>query len=402
MKIVQINTTYNEGSIGRTTAELHEKLISQGDSSFVFTSTVEDKENHIYCVGNILDHKIHGFLSKLFGLQAYFSRIPTRQLLRRLSEIKPDVVHLRNLHANYINLPMLLRFLADNDIATVLTLHDCWFITGKCCYYTHVNCKRFISGCHDCPALKFDNKSWFFDTSKKVWQDKKQLFQSIPRLAVVGNSEWTTEQARQSYLQNSAILKRVYNWIDMEQFHERETNELRSNLNLGKDDFVILGVSQGWSNRKGLDVFLSLARELPHFKFVLVGSMSTAEILPSNILSVGKISSIRKLCEFYSLADVFINPSLQETFGKVSAEALCCGTPIIVNNATANPELVGEGCGYVINNNNIDEYVSCINIIANIGKSSYSRNCIAFAKENFDKETNIKAYINIYQKLIKE
>lgn len=400
MRIVQINTTYNEGSIGRTTAELHERLIAQGDSSFVFTSTVEDKGNHIYCIGNSVDHKIHGFLSKLFGLQAYFSHIPTRKLLRRLYEIKPDVVHLRNLHANYVNLPMLLRFLAENDIATVLTLHDCWFITGKCCYYTHVNCERFISGCHDCPALSFDNSSWFFDTSQKVWKDKKKLFQDIHRLAVVGNSEWTTEQARKSYLHNSAILTRVYNWIDMEQFYARETDELRSSLKLRKDDFVILGVSQGWSKRKGLDIFISLAQKLPSIKVILVGIVSDAGELPSNILSVGPIKQVNELCKYYSLADVFINPSLQETFGKVSAEALCCGTPIIVNNATANPELVGEGCGYVINNNNIDEYVTCIKKIIKSGKSHYTPKCIAFAKENFDKETNIKAYINIYHELI--
>lgn len=400
MRIVQINTTYNQGSIGRTTAELHESLIARGYSSFVFTSTVEDKVNSIYCIGNSMDHKIHGFLSKLFGLQAYFSHIPTWNLLRKLYEIKPDVVHLRNLHANYINLPMLLRFLADNDIATVVTLHDCWFLTGKCCYYTHVNCEKFMSGCHNCPSLKFDNKSWIFDTSRKVWNDKKKMFHRIPRLAIVGNSDWTREQAQKSYLRNSTILTRVYNWIDMSQFYKRDTNELRSNLNLKKDDFVILGVSQGWSDRKGLNIFISLAKKLPNFKVVLVGSMSSSEVIPHNILSVGMTKSVNELCKYYSLADIFINPSLQETFGKVSAEALCCGTPIIVNNATANPELVGEGCGYVVNNNNIDEYVLYINKIYHSGKSSYSNKCICFAKENFDKETNIKEYINIYHKLI--
>jgi len=401
MIIVQINATYNQGSIGRTTAELHEYIISQGDSSFVFTSTIEDKENYVYRIGNTIDHKIHGFLSKLFGQQAYFSRIPTRNLLRKLDEIKPDVVHLRNLHANYINLPFLLRYLANNDIATVLTLHDCWFITGKCCYYTHVNCDKWKSGCHNCPALKYDNVSWFWDRTKKVYNDKKNLFSAIPRLAVCGNSQWTTDQASQSFLKDALYIGRIYNWIDQDIYHYEDCEDLKIKYNLyGR--LVVLGVSQGWSNRKGLNIFLELAKRLPECIIILIGQMNSTNNLPDNIISVGRTQNIKELCKYYSLADVFVNPSLQETFGKVSAEALCCGTPIIVNNATANPEIVGEGCGYIVNNNNIDEYVSCIDKISKLGKSSYSQNCVSFAKDNFDKKTNINKYIDLYHNLIKK
>lgn len=399
MKIVQINTVFNRGSIGRTTAEIHEALKADGHSSYVFTAINEDADNNVFMIGNSIDHKIHSFFSKLFGLQAYFSILPTYRLVRALKKIAPDVVHLRNLHANYINLPILLKYLAKEDIATVLTLHDCWFITGKCCYYTHVNCEKWKTECHDCPALKFDNVSWFFDRSKKVYNDKKRLFSAIPRLAVYGNSQWTTDQALHSFLKDAKYIGRIYNWIDQDIYHYENCEDLRNTYNL-QNKFVILGVSQGWSNRKGLDIFIKLANSLPLVKFVLVGKMNSNEQLPDNIISVGQTQNIKELCKYYSLADVFINPSLQETFGKVSAEALCCGTPIIVNNATANPELVGDGCGYVVNNNDISEYVSCLNRIQTAGKGAFSSKCIAFAKENFDRETNIREYINLYHKLI--
>ena len=399
MKIVQINAVYNKGSIGRTTAEIHEALKVNGNESFVFTSVSKDIENNVFRIGNILDHKLHSFLSKLFGLQAYFSYFSTKKLIYRLDEIKPDIVHLRNLHANYINLPILLRYLAKKDIATVLTLHDCWFLTGKCCYYTHVNCDKWKTECHNCPALKYDNVSWFFDCSRSVYNDKKRLFQAIPRLAVYGNSQWTTDQAKHSFFKDTAEIGKIYNWIDQSLYHKMNCEDIRAKHSLfGK--FIVLGVSQGWSNRKGLNIFVELAKRLPSFAFILVGRMNGGEVLPENIISVGQTQNVSELCKYYSLANVFINPSLQETFGKVSAEALCCGTPIIVNNATANPELVGDGCGYVVNNNNIDEYVSYIYKIAENGKSSYSKKCVAFAKENFDKETNIKEYINLYHKLI--
>lgn len=399
MKIVQINAIYNKGSIGRTTAEIHDALRKEGHISYVFTSVSEDVSNFVYRIGNVFDHKLHSLLSKASGLQAYFSYYATKKLLRELTRIKPDVVHLRNLHANYINLPLLLKYLAKEDIATVLTLHDCWFITGKCCYYTHVNCEKWKTGCHDCSALKFDNVSWFFDRTRKVYNDKKRLFSAIQRLAVIGNSQWTTDQASQSFLNNASFIGRIYNWIDQDVYHYEACEDLRMKHGLnGK--FTILGVSQGWSNRKGLGIFIELANRMPDCIIILVGSMNSKATLPANVISVGRTENIKQLCQYYSLVDVFINPSLQETFGKVSAEALCCGTPIIVNNATANPELVGDGCGYVVNNNNIDEYVSYIYKIAENGKSSYSKKCVAFAKENFDKETNIKEYINLYHKLI--
>lgn len=398
MKVVQINSVYNKGSIGRTTAEIHEALRKTGNESYVYTSVSEDEDKNVFRIGNTFDHKLHSLLSKIFGLQGYFSYSATWKLIRHLKEIAPDIVHLRNLHANYINLPMLLKYLAREDIATVLTLHDCWFITGKCCYYTHVNCNKWKTECHNCPALKYDNVSWFLDRSRKVFNDKKKLFNAIPRLAVYGNSQWTTDQAKQSFLKNAKYVGRIYNWIDQQIYHEVNCNDLKHKYSLD-DKFVILGVSQGWSNRKGLNIFVELAKRIPDSVIVLIGKMNCKETLPSNIISVGQIQNIEELCKFYSLSDVFINPSLQETFGKVSAEALCCGTPIIVNNATANPELVGPKCGYVVKNNDIEEYVFYINEILRLGKKFFSEHCIQFASSNFDKDINILEYLELYKLL---
>ena len=401
MKIVQINQNYNKGSIGRTVAEFHEYLINNGHEDFVFTADDSDESNNVFRIGNTLDHKIHALCSKLFGKQAYFSKMATKKLLSRLSKIKPDLVHLRNLHANYIHLPLLLKYLANNDIPTVITLHDCWFLTGKCCYYTHVNCDKWQTGCYDCPALKYDNNSWFFDTTRTVYQEKKELFSRIKRLAVIGNSSWTTQQARLSYLKNATIVQRIYNWIDMSVFYPRNTERIRNKHNISPDDFVVLGVSQIWKNRKGLNVFISLAKRFKDFKFILVGHLKSEEQLPSNIICIRFTDSVDELCQYYTLADVLLNPSLQETFGKISAEALCCGTPIIVNNATANPELVGDGCGYIVNNNDIEEYSKYMLKVKKCGRNYYKDKCISFAKHNFSKAELIDEYMKVYTKIIK-
>lgn len=399
MTIVQINADYNRGSIGRTTSEVHEYLLNHNHNSYVFTCDFDDQPNNIHKIGNSFDHSLHAFMSRLTGMQGYFSHIPTFRLLLSLDYIKPDIVHLRNLHNNYVNVPMLLSYLAKNDIAVVITLHDCWFLTGKCCYYTNAKCIKWQTECGHCPLLKSDNISWFFDKTARMHREKMRLLNSIPRLAIVGNSEWTTVQAQNSAIYNAKIIKKIYNWIDMNTFSYHDPKMMREKLNIKKEDFIVLGVAIGWSERKGLGVFEKLAIQMPNVKFLLVGIFFDDHQLPSNIIKYGKTNNPSELCELYSLADVFLNPSLQETFGKVTAEAMCCGTPSIVNNATANPELIGPGCGYVVDNNNIEEYIDYINKIKILGKPYFSQSCLKFTKEYFSKEDGLYEYIKLYEYL---
>lgn len=401
MKIVQINAAYNKGSIGRTTAELHHWLMQKGEDSYVFTTSGNLSDKNVYCIGNSIERKIHSLCSRLFGLQGYFSQMATMRLINHLNRIKPDIIHLRNLHANYINLPMLLKYIADNNIGCVITLHDCWFLTGHCCYYVNVGCRKWLTECHHCPMIKRDNNSWLFDFSRKKFNDKKKLLNKIHKLAVLGNSKWTLEQAKMSYLKNAPIVDFVYNWIDRETFYPRETVNYWKNLNITNRHFVLLGVCEGWCKAKGLNVFIELAKKFPEYCFILVGGLAEEAELPLNVIDVKRTQNNDELCEYYTHADVLLNPSVQETFGKVSAEALCCGTPIIVNRATANPELVGDCCGYVVDNNDIEQYAEYIQIIKKNGKETYSNSCIEFAKANFDKETNIVDNMKVYKRLLR-
>ncbi|WP_304428411.1 glycosyltransferase [uncultured Duncaniella sp.] len=397
MTIVQINAVYEYSSTGRTTKEMHDFFISNGDNSYVFCTNQEKIENNIFKIGNTIDYKSHALGSRLLGTQGKFSSLSTHRLVRQLKSINPDIVILRNLHANYINLPILLSFLAKFDIPTIIVLHDCWFFTGHCCYYTDDNCYKWKTECNHCPILHKYNKSLIFDRTNHNFTMKKRLFEAIPRLGVVGVSDWVLNEAKQSLLKCAKIKKRIYNWIDLSVFRPYDSNELRSKLGL-HNDFVILGVAQFWNNEKGLQLFKKLAKEFPNCKIVLVGGMDSSEKLPTNIIAVGILSGLRELAEHYSMADVFLNPSVQETFGKVSAEALACGTPIIANNATANPELVGN-CGFVVDNNDFEQFKTAISNIMAIGKKSLSSECVTRANLLFNKARNLKEYQNIMSDL---
>lgn len=399
MKVVQINAVYEYSSTGRTTTEMHEYLCKKGIDSYVFCANVSSPKNNIYKFSNGLDMKIHSALSRIIGLQGMFSYFSTKRLLQKIDDIKPDIVHLRVLHSNCINLPMLLRYLAEHDIATVLTLHDCWYFTGHCCYFVDSECDKWKNGCGNCPDLKNWNTSLFFDNSAKMLSLKKSLFSKINKLAVVGVSDWVTGFIKDSILQDAKIVKRIYNWIDFSKFTPRDSDAIRKNIGFDKKDFVVLGVAQLWSPSKGLDSFISLAKRCPNIKIAIVGKVMETK-LPNNIIQLGVVSDTRKLIDYYAMADVFFNPSLRETFGKVTIESMAAGTPAIVYNATASPELIKEGCGYVVMPKDLDSVIEALHTIKANGKKFYMENCRGFASSTFDRNVLMSEYLLLYNQLI--
>lgn len=402
--MLQINAVNKIASTGRNMQEMSDFLNVNGHSCIsAYSKGLSVNPSNEFVIGNNYDVKLHGLLSRIFGTQGYFSSGATRKVLKYMDNYQPDVVVLGNLHGNFINLPMLLKYLANNDIATVAVLHDCWFYTGKCCHYTVDGCYKWQDSCGNCPSLKKYNKSWFFDKTSSMLEDKKRLFGAIPRLAVVGVSDWLTNEAKKApVFENAMEITRIYNWIDLEKFHPVDGSDIKKIFNI-ENKKIVLFVASGWSNEKGLQTVLDLSEKLNDNEIiVMVGNVDPNVVLNDKIIQVATTNSIDELVKYYSMADVFVQPSLEETFGKVSAEALACGTPVVCFNSTANPELVGEDCGEVVPVGKIDEMVSAIRRVLSNGKQFYSKNCLDFAKENFDKNKNLEKYIDLFTVLISQ
>lgn len=402
MRIVQINAVYRYSSTGRTTEEMHHYLLDHGHESYVFClKNYSDENNNIYEVLSHIQYRLAGVQSRLTGLEAYYSKKSTKVLLSKLDEITPDIVIIRNVHSDFVNLLLLLNYLSRKQIVTVVVLHDCFLFTGHCYYYTNLGCEKWKSECGRCPQLKVGNPRWFFDRSRKEFLDKKRLFHAIKDLVVVGVSDWIKNESKKSViLSNAKSFKRIYNWIDLDVFRPHCTHELRKKMGV-VEDFIILGIAQSWSENKGLSIFIQIARRFPSLKVIMVGNLTDVQkkLLSANIITPGIMSSKSMLSDYYAMADVFINPSVQETFGKVTAEALACGTPVIANDATANPELVGD-CGALVKDNNIDDYSKALNDLIKKGKEYYSHKCRQRAEELFDKNKNMEQYLDLFREAI--
>lgn len=402
MKVLQINAVYEKFSTGRTTKEMHEYFLNNGIESFVASPYIASLKKNAYMIGNKFDWKIHALFSRLTGLQGYFSRNETKKLINYIDRIKPDIIHLRNLHSNYINLHMLLNYISNNDIATVITLHDSWFYTGKCMYYIEEQCSKWKKKCGKCPSLKKGNPSFFFDCTKKMLNDKRKDFSKIDRLAVIGVSDWVTNDAKQSILHDAKIIGRIYNWIDLDLFKPRNTTRLREELNLNNKK-VILGISMIWSPQKGINIFLEMANLLPDdYQIILVGNCDKNKYFNSKIMYLDTVENTKYLAQLYAMADIFVNPTIQDTFGKTTAEALSCGTPVVAYNCTAMPELIGinKECGELVYTfDAISFKKSIISVMKKIesGKKFMCRNR---AITYFDKHKNIDMYLKLYNKLL--
>lgn len=402
MKIVQVNAVYRKSSTGRTCEELEKALVKRGHSVVTAYGNGSADSENAFRIGNNFDAKLHALLSRIVGLQGYFSRLATMKFLKYLKKYKPDIVHLRNLHSNYINIPMLLKYLGDTDVATVITLHDCFFYTGKCTHYLQEKCEKWQTRCNDCPRIKQDNKSWFFDFSSKMWKDKKKYFENIKKLAVVGVSDWTTEHAQKSFLKSAKVIKRIYNWIDLDLFKPHDTHALRAKLNLSQS-FIIYCISQKWNEEKGLKVIRGIAELMPeNWRIVMVGELPDGIQLDNKVLHMGVVSDTKLLADYYAMADAFVTPSVQETFGKTTAEALSCGTPVVAYRSLAAPELIGEDeeCGFIVDENNPELYVDKLKTIEKIGKKGFETSCRARAEKNFDIEKNTEEYIALYESIL--
>lgn len=399
MKLLQINSAYKRNSTGRSSYEMEKFLQRKGDECVTACQFGFEKNNpNVYRINTWFEYYLHNILGRITGLCGYGSVFATLRLVRYIKKYNPDVIHLGNLHAFYVNLPTLFGFLKKFGRPVILNLHDCWIFTGKCPHYTVNGCYKWKTECGNCPKKVVHQypQSLFFDFSKKMYKDKKRWLTSLPKLRVVGVSKWIADQAKMSFLGDRKI-DYVYNWIDLDTFKPGENNIL-GDYQLDKTKFTVIcaGVSwtEGLSKYDDLKNLISACKD-DDIQFVVVGK--SAEQSTEKVKFTGYISDVNRLAQLYSSSDVYVHLSQEDTFGKVIAEALACGTPAIVYNPTAAPEIVDEESGYVVEPCNIEQIKAAIYKIKENKKSSYAKHCRERVEELFEFDTNISKLVSIYR-----
>jgi len=115
--------------------------------------------------------------------------------------------------------------------------------------------------------------------------------------------------------------------------------------------------------------------------------------LSKKILTIERTNNIIELARIYSAADIFLNASVEETFGLVSLEALACGTPVITNKNSANPELINSKCGMIVEDITTQSFIDAINKMKI--EPINNQECIKRAHE-YNKIFCIQKYMDLY------
>ena len=397
MKVLQINSVCGTGSTGRIAVQISDYLNQHNVENYIAYGFGNSERPNTFCFGNSLDAHLHSFLSRKLGWQGKMSHIPTWRLIQYMERIKPDIVHLHNIHGHYLNYKMLFRYLKKINCEVVWTFHDCWPITGKCVHFTKVRCEKWKTGCFDCPQLDCYPDSQR-DRSRKSYLEKKAAFTSIQNLHIVTVSNWLKSIVEESFL-GWVDIRCIYNGVDTDRysFHDsiiRETYQL-------EDKFVILSVASSWNKGKGLDQLLALSNKLQKDDvIVLIGiAPDQQKSLPNNVIGVSVIKNQNLLTQWYSTADVYINFSVEETFGLVVAEAMACGTPAIVMNSTACPEVMDTNTGFVVEPSDLEAVKAAIEEIKTKGKKAYSLKCKDRIHSLFDLKRMQREYLELYREL---
>lgn len=398
MKILMINSVCGIRSTGRICTDIADELTKQGHQVKIAygRETVPEKyQKYAVRIGSDLSVKVDALTTRILDNAGFNSKAVTKRFLEWVRKYDPDVIHLHNIHGYYINLPLLFEYLAKSNKKVIWTLHDCWSFTGHCAYFTYAKCDRWKKGCHDCPCKKEYPASLKHDRSELNWKQKRKMFTSVKDMTIVTPSKWLAGLVKRSYLKKYPVVV-INNGIDTSIFKPTQSDFREKHGLEGKK--IILGVASVWDRRKGLEDFIKLSKMIDdHYAIVLVGlSEKQIKQMPKNIICISRTNSQQELAEIYSAADVFLNPSYEETMGLVSVEALACGTPVVSSDCTALPEFVLPETGAVFHER--DGFLIYHEIRKVISKNYDSLRLFKMS-QCYEKILKYKEYLNLYENI---
>lgn len=384
------------GSTGKIIDNISNLIKENGDcylKCYPESINSNKSSNDAYIICNNFIRKYYLLLSMIGKKPGTISKKYTYRLIEKINEFKPNIIHLHNIHNNFINFEIFFNYLGKTNIRIIWTFHDCWPFTGRCSHFDSIGCSKWKTGCNKCEYPKSKYPETLFDYSNYMWILKKELFSNVKNLTIVTPSLWLSNLVKESFFKNCRVVT-INNGIDLNIFKPRESNFIkRSRIERKK---IILGVSFGWNYYKGIDVFVKLCNDLDDsYQIVLVGVDSKlSKSLPKRILKIERTRSQEELVDIYNACNLFVNPTREETFSLVNLEALACGTPVITFDSGGCSEVVNDTVGKVVKKNDYQELIKQIKKYFDEG-NDLKENCLKRARE-FDQNVKYKEYMKLY------
>lgn len=394
MKNVAVINIGDFSSVGRIATGLHQYLLDHGfNSHFFYCRGQEPKDQSYHKFEGEIERHFHALATRITGRQGCYSFLATKRLISLLEELEIDTIFGECLHGYFINEKMLFEYIAKKHIKYVYVLIDEYPYLGKC--WNSNGCTNYMHGCGNCPQKKVYPQSYLFDGSSYIFKRKAALYPKMERCVFAG-PEFLITNAKKSPLMKGVLTQIVDQGIDVDfNSPQNNTDALREKLGIDKDKIILFSNASYKYTHKGGMFFVELAKRLEHdkrFIFVHAGNEKQLDNMPSNYIFVGFVGG-EELPSYYSMADLFVFPSMQDAMPNACLESLACGTPLLCFDISGLPYIAGPDIETLVKPGDIN---ALLDIVQNSTKKDDKviARCREYALNRYDR--------NIYfEKLVK-
>lgn len=404
MKVLLVNITGKTGSTGKITSDIRSYLLDQGHDAVVAYSVDDIKEKGYYKLSKRWELAIALRLTRLGRSNYKGNPFALCRLKTIIEKEQPDIVHLHCINCNCINIYKTFEYLAKTNTRTVVTHHAEFFYTGSCPH--SFDCMKFVNNqCDDCKDMLYSTSNVLFANPHKNWHRMYEAINrfDIRKLYFVAVSPWVRERSIMSPIVNKYPCKTILNGLDTNIFHYINDNSVLERRIKRTNMKIVLHISPFFNpignSMKGGNYVIEMAKQFPGVLFVVVASSSiNTNNLPENVLFWGKATSQNELANLYSIADITLLTSKRETFSMVTAESLCCGTPV-VGFLAGGPESIAidKYCSFVEYGNTSMLYDSLRQYLS----FEYDKKMISSeACKKYSKDVMGEEYLQLYKQLL--
>lgn len=387
MSNIAIINTCDWGSTGKIAKGLQSYMEKKGENPLFCYGRGEkrnDKERFRFCTP--MEVNLHYADTRLTGRLNAASKTATKRLIERLRQKGVREIYIINLHGYILNEALFLDYLVNDDIHVVYIMADESAFLGNCTY--RLGCEEYKKGCKKCRNIKGIAKIMCPKASETAFNVKMDAYHKLSNVAFVG-PEFVIIGARTSPLLEGKRMEIVDEAIDVTANIPRDTTKLRNSLGI-KDEQIVIGCVAPFSYpRKGVKYLVEAAKQLEddnRFVFVQVGyDVKDKSGLPKNYIPIGYVNEQEELTLYYSLADLFVFPSIQDTMPNACLEALACGSPLLCFNISGMPYMADETVMTLVEARNVDQMVDVIKRAQKKNRDTIEM-CRNYALRRFDNQ----------------
>ncbi|MEW6250626.1 MAG: glycosyltransferase [Planctomycetota bacterium] len=272
-----------------------------------------------------------------------------------------DVVHLHNLHGDYLSLLALPLWGRDKPL--VWTLHDAWPLTGNCAYPR--DCPRWRAGCGRCPQLGLYPQGDVDHSRFYRWL--KPRLAAAARPALLPSSAWLARQVQCVPELARLPMRVVPNPVDTSIFAPaRARVALRRGFGLAPTapTVAVVGCLYSDPRKNAPDAVRALRRvaeHLPGLQMLAVAPTARRLLAAAGVpgRALPFLQDRAALAQAYACADVCLFPSRADNYPMTVLESMSCGTPVVAYAAGGVPEQIEHGqTGWLAADGDVDGLVA--------------------------------------------